>query len=79
SQDKQVGQTGKTVRPDLYLACGISGMIQHVAGMEESGFIVAVNKNKDAPIFAYADIGIVTDVNRLLPALQEELNRARSV
>ena len=79
SQDKQVGQTGKTVRPDLYLACGISGMIQHVAGMEESGFIVAVNKNKDAPIFAYADVGIVTDVNRLLPALQEELNRARSV
>ena len=78
SQDKQVGQTGKTVRPDLYLACGISGMIQHVAGMEESGFIVAVNKNKDAPIFAYADIGIVTDVNRLLPALQEELNRART-
>ena len=79
SQDKQVGQTGKTVRPDLYLACGISGMIQHVAGMEESGFIVAINKNKDAPIFAYADVGIVTDVNRLLPALQEELNRARSV
>ncbi len=78
SQDKQVGQTGKTVRPDLYLACGISGMIQHVAGMEESGFIVAVNKNKDAPIFAYADVGIVTDVNRLLPALQEELNRART-
>ncbi|HPW60438.1 MAG TPA: electron transfer flavoprotein subunit alpha/FixB family protein, partial [Candidatus Rifleibacterium sp.] len=60
-------------------ACGISGMIQHVAGMEESGFIVAVNKNKDAPIFAYADIGIVTDVNSLLPALQEELSRARSV
>ena len=77
-QDKQVGQTGKTVRPDLYLACGISGMIQHVAGMEESGFIVAINKNKDAPIFAYADVGIVTDVNQLLPALQEELNRARS-
>ncbi len=77
-QDKQVGQTGKTVRPDLYLACGISGMIQHVAGMEESGFIVAINKNKDAPIFSYADIGIVTDVNRLIPALQEELARARN-
>jgi len=78
AQDKQVGQTGKTVRPDLYLACGISGMIQHVAGMEESGFIVAVNKNKSAPIFEYADIGIVTDVNRLIPALQEELNQARA-
>ncbi len=77
-QDRQVGQTGKTVRPDLYVACGISGMIQHVAGMEESGFIVAVNKNKDAPIFEYADLGIVTDVTRLIPALQQELALARN-
>ena len=76
-QDRQVGQTGKTVRPDLYLACGISGMIQHIAGMEESGFIVAVNKNAGAPIFQYADLGIVTDVNKLVPALVDEIRKAR--
>jgi len=76
-QDRQVGQTGKTVRPDLYLACGISGMIQHIAGMEDSDYIIAVNKNPEAPIFNYADLGIVTDVNKLIPALIEEIRAAK--
>ncbi len=78
TQDRQVGQTGKTVRPDVYFACGISGMIQHIAGMEDSEFIIAINKNSGAPIFEYADLGIVTDVNKLVPALVEELKAAKA-
>lgn len=73
----QVGQTGQTVRPEVYFACGISGAIQHVAGMEESELIIAINKNPTAPIFDVADLGIVGDVNQIIPLLVEELNQRK--
>ncbi len=77
-KDVQVGQTGKTVRPALYIACGISGAVQHVAGMEKADMIIAINRDPEAEIFKIANMGFVGNVNEVLPLLVEEIKKAKA-
>jgi electron transfer flavoprotein alpha subunit len=75
--DDQIGKSGKTVSPKLYIGCGLSGALHHIMGMDTSRVIVAINKDPNAPIFQYADYGIVDDLFAVLPALKDELKKTR--
>ena len=76
-KDRQVGQTGKTVRPQLYMACGISGAIQHLAGMENSDFIIAINKDATCPMMQLADLGVEGDIKKIIPKLTEAVTKLK--
>ncbi len=76
--DQQIGQTGKTVRPDLYLACGVSGAIQHKVGVQTAGTVIAIDRDPDAPIREFADMLVVGDLFEVVPALIEEVRKRRA-